>query len=130
MDMITVIVGGALVLLISGFILRLCYSIFINLVNGRKFHHSLDQEFNKLRLSNMLSSLGINKTAYIYQTSVNTIHQHMKNCSDCTNTGECDEKLSTADADITEIEFCNNEAELKEIKQRQSEQIELAPKHT
>ena len=116
MDTLTIIVGGALFLLLTGFLLRLSYTIMMNLINGRKFHHSLEQEFIKLRLSNMLSALGINKTAYIYQTSVKDIHRQMSNCSDCSNTDECDEKLSTPNLDITEIEFCNNEKELKEIK--------------
>ena len=121
MDTITVIVGGALLVMVSWFMLRLSYTVAMNLINGRKFHHSLDQEFSKLRLNKMLTALGINKTAYIYQTSVKDIHQQMKSCSDCTNTDECDEKLSKPDIDITEIEFCNNEADLKEIKQQQSD---------
>lgn len=115
------IVGGALVLLIAGFMLRLFYTIAKNLINGRKFHHSLEQEFNKLRLSNMLTALGINKTDYIYQTSVKDINQQMNQCSDCSNTDECDEKLSIPEVDISEIEFCNNEAKLKELKQQQAE---------
>ena len=120
MDTITVIVGGALLVMVSWFMLRLSYTVAMNLINGRKFHHSLDQKFSKLRLNKMLTALGINKTAYIYQTSVKDIHQQMKSCSDCTNTDECDEKLSKPDIDITEIEFCNNEADLKEIKHHQS----------
>lgn len=114
------IVGGVLILLLANFIFRLIYTITTNVINGRKFHLSLEQEFNKLRLSNMLSALGINKTAYIYQTKVKDIHRQMKSCSSCENTDECDEKLSTPNLDVTEIEFCNNEAKLKEIKQNQT----------
>ena len=114
------IVGGALVLLVTVFTLRLSYTILINLINGRKFHHALEHEFSKLRLSNMLTALGISKTDYIYQTNVKDINQQMKSCSDCTNTSECDEKLTTPNVDITEIEFCNNEEQLKEIKHHQS----------
>lgn len=121
MDTMTMIVGGALALLLSGFVLRLCYTITVNLINGRKFHHSLEQSFDKLRLSKMLNALGINKTAYIYQTNVNDIHKQMDSCSACTNTDACDEKLSVADIDLAEIAFCNNEADLKEIKRQQSE---------
>lgn len=119
MDTFTIIVGGALILLITGFIFRLCYTIMINLINGRKFHHALEQQFNKLRLSNMLTALGINKTAYIYQTSVKDIHQQMDNCAACSKTDECDTNLANPQLDVTEIAFCNNEAELKEIKQQQ-----------
>ncbi len=114
------IVGGALVLLVTVFTLRLSYTILINLIDGRKFHHALEQEFSKLRLSNMLTALGISKTDYIYQTNVTDINQQIKSCSDCTNTIECDEKLAASNVDITEIEFCNNEEQLKEIKYHQS----------
>ena len=114
------IVGSALILLVTIFVLRLCYTILINLINGRKFHQALEQEFSKLRLSNMLTALGISKNDYIYQTNVKDIHQQMKSCSDCTNTDECDEKLATPEVNITEIEFCNNEADLKTMKQNQS----------
>ncbi len=117
------IVGGALVLLVAGFILRLCYTILTNVINGRKFHHNLEQEFSRLRLNNMLSALGINRTEYIYQNSVNDISQQMQNCSDCTNTVVCDEKLAAEEIDISEIEFCNNEAKLKELKRQQAQSL-------
>jgi len=112
------IVGGALVLLLSGFMLRLFYTIMINLINGRKFHHSLEKQFDQLRLSNMLAALGINKTQYIYQTNVKDIQKQMNSCSSCENTTTCDEKLNNDSIDITEIDFCNNEADLKTIKQQ------------
>jgi hypothetical protein len=120
MDTMTMIVGGALVLLVTGFTLRLSYTILTNLINGRKFHHKLEQEFNRLRLSNMLTALGISKKDYIYQNSVKDINQQMQSCSDCSNTVECDEKLADSNVDITEIEFCNNEADLKQLKRQQA----------
>ena len=120
MDTITIIIGGALALLLSGFMLRLIFTIAFNLINGRKFHYSLEKQFSQLRLSKMLTALGINKTHYIHQTSVNDIHQQMNSCSACKNTGICDEKLAATDIDITGIEFCNNESDLKIIKQNQS----------
>ena len=120
MNMITIIVGGTLTIFLAIFIMRLFYTIYINMVNGQTFNHALEQELNRLRLSNMLTALGINKTDYLYQNSIKDIHQQMKNCSVCTNTDECDEKLTTPDVEVTEIDFCNNEADLKEIKQRQS----------
>lgn len=120
MNTTTIIVGGALALLLVGFILRLIYTVATNMRNGRKFHLALEQELYKFRLSNMLSALGIDKTAYIYQSKVKDIHRQMKSCSSCGNTDECDEKLAESNVDITEIKFCNNEAELKEIKRNQS----------
>jgi len=120
MDTITIIISGALALLLLGFMLRLFFTIAFNLINGRKFHHSLEKQFNQLRLSNMLTALDINKTRYIHQTSVKDIHKQMNSCSTCKNTDICDEKLAATDIDITEIAFCKNESDLKIIKQSQS----------
>jgi Family of unknown function (DUF6455) len=122
MNMLTMIVIGTLTLLLAIFTIRLFYNIIVNIINGRKFHQALEQEFSKLRLNNMLSALSISKTDYIYQTSVKDIRQQMKSCTDCKNTTECDEKLATPDIDVTEIEFCNNEEELQKIKHQQSTQ--------
>ena len=122
MNTITIIVGGLLILLLVIFIIRLSYNITINLINGRKFHHALGQDFSKLRLNKMLAALGINKTQYLYQTNVNDIHLQMKRCTDCTNTTECDERLDSPDVDVTKIDFCNNEENLKNIKRHQSTQ--------
>ena len=111
-----------LVLLLVIFMIRLSYNITINLVNGRKFHHALGQDFSKLRLNKMLAALGINKTQYLYQTNVKDIYQQTKRCTDCTNTNECDERLDSPDMDVTKIDFCNNEESLKKIKRHQSTQ--------
>lgn len=126
MDKLTIIAGGTLLLMLTAFLLRLSYLIFNNLINGRKFHESLDDAFSRLRLSKMLRALGINQTAYIYQTNVNDIRRHMANCSACTNTSECDEKLAQANGDGSEIDsstisFCHNETELVALKEQQAQ---------
>ncbi|MBE9568384.1 MAG: hypothetical protein IMF14_06780 [Proteobacteria bacterium] len=113
MDIVTLIISGTLGLFLLYFVFRLSYVIAANLVNGRKFHHALEYEFDKLRLSRMLGALGINKTAYIYQTNVNDIKQQMENCTACENTDICDEKLSGDDLSTDDIAFCNNEKDLK-----------------
>lgn len=127
MDIITIIVGGALALLLSIFILRLTYTILHNLIDGHKFHLSLEREFEKLRLSKMLSALGINKTTYIYQNRVGDIQQQMANCRTCTNTEICDEKVANDLLTIDEIAFCNNETRLADIKQKMD--IQQTEKH-
>lgn len=118
MDTLTLIIGSALVIFLAAYMLRLSRTIFMNLMHGRKFHQSLEQDFLKLRLSKMLGALGIDKTAYIYQTRVKDVHRHMNNCEACENIDRCDQKLASAELTIAEIDFCNNEAELKVIKQQ------------
>lgn len=119
MDIFTLIIGSALLLMVGIFVLRLFYIIIINLIKGRQFHLALEKEFNRLRLSKMLTALGINKVRYIHTTASTKIKQQMDACEQCTNTVECDTKLSQDEIEINHIHFCNNEAELKEIKQSQ-----------
>ena len=120
MDIVTLIVGGALLLMVSAFVFRLFYIIVFNLIKGRQFHQALEKEFDRLRLSNMLSALGINKAKYIHTTASTKIKKQMDSCEQCANTNECDAKLSQGEIEIDSIDFCNNEAELKEIKQNQA----------
>ena len=118
MDIFSLVISSALGLSLVYFIARLSYVIVINLINGRKFHQSLEHEFDKLRLSRMLAALGINKTAYIYQTNVNDIKQHMESCASCKNTDVCDEKLTGEELSTDDIAFCNNEKDLKAMNLR------------
>ncbi len=124
MSALNFIVIAVLVLTFSAFILRLLYIISCNVITGRKFYLSLEKEFDRLRLSRMLSALGINKSQYIHQTSTFAIKQQMQSCDTCDNTDECDATLSPGvssnNIDIDAINFCKNEAALKEIRQNQS----------
>ena len=117
MDIVTLIVGGALLLMLGAFVLRLFYVIVSNLIKGRKFHQALEKEFDRLRLSRMLTALGINKSQYIHTTNVSTIKQQMNSCQQCDNTSECDTKLAAGKIEVDAIDFCNNEESLKDIKQ-------------
>ena len=116
MDIISLVIGGVLLALVGIFVLRLFYVIARNLISGRKFHQSLEKEFNRLRLSRMLAALGINKSQYIHETRVVDIRQQMASCSQCDNTDECDSKLASGDINVDAIDFCNNEESLKDIK--------------
>jgi len=127
MDTLSVIIGVGLLAVLGAFIMRLIYVIASNLVNGRKFHQSLEHEFNRLRLSRMLTSLGINKTEYIHNTPVVDIKHHMDSCNACENIDECDTKLSTGDIDVDAIDFCKNEASLKKIKEQNQKQEQSDP---
>lgn len=120
MDIVTLIVGGTLLLMVGTFALRLLYIIVFNLIKGRRFHQALEKEFDRLRLSNMLVALGINKSKYIHTTGSIDIKKQMASCTQCEKTDECDTKTSQGEIKIDSIEFCNNKAQLKEIKQRQT----------
>ena len=123
MDIFTIIVGSLLAALFTYFIVRFVLTIGNNLVKGRSFHDSLENSFDDLRLSKMLQRLGIDKYRYIRVNRVVDIERHMDNCSRCENTATCDERLAAAAngnarIDVDNIDFCNNEEELKTIEQR------------
>ena len=124
MDIFTIVVGSALAALFAFFIARFVFTIGSNLVKGRRFHDDLEKSFDGLRLSSMIQRLGINKYRYIRVNQVIDIERHMENCSNCENTESCDDKLAAAangnvSLNIDNIDFCNNEAEMKEIYRRE-----------
>ena len=123
MNTITLIVASVLGLFLLYFLARLSWSISVNVINGLGFYRSLEKELGRLRLNRMLEALGINKGMYIHQNAVSDIRQQMENCASCHNTEECDEKLARGELEADEIDFCNNEASLQEIKKRQMDAL-------
>lgn len=119
MNTITLIVASVLGLFLLYFLARLSWSIGVNVINGLGFYRALESELGKLRLSRMLEALGINRSVYIHQNPVSDIERQMESCARCEHTQECDEKLAEGELDVDEIDFCNNEASLQAIKQRQ-----------
>ncbi len=63
----------------------------------------------------MLSALGVDVDAYLHSERIVDIHEQMKRCSDCAQTAECDEKLSSGAVDPDGIAFCDNEESLREM---------------
>ena len=68
----------------------------------------------------MITALGINKERYLHQQRVNDIETHMKRCSACGNTNQCDDVLTGGKIGETGIDFCDNAAALTEIAVEQS----------
>ncbi len=115
MDAFSVVVIVFLGLLVFVFSISLFITIIFNMKAGIKYREPLANKLHTLRLSKMLSALGINTTEYLHTVSVATINEQMTRCADCANTDECDDNLSTNNVDINEIDFCNNEASLKDM---------------
>ena len=113
MDGLSVIIVIFLVLLVTIFAATLLLSIVYNVNVGIKYREPLAKRLHSLRLSKMLSALGINTSEYLNGVSVVTINEQMNRCTDCSNTEKCDDNLSTEEIDIKEIDFCNNESSLK-----------------
>lgn len=115
MDIVTVIVGGALVLFMLYVILRMSYVIMRNVIVGMEFRKSLAGKVNALRLNRMLAALGIDIDSYLHSERVIDIEKHIDRCATCDNTETCDDQLAKGTVQPGSIDYCNNEATLQRI---------------
>jgi hypothetical protein len=115
MNLFSLIVAGLLTTLTLAFTVMLVSAIVFNMKAGKKYRRSLARRFDRLRLSKMLSALGIDVNSYLHTQGIVDIQQHMDLCSACENTNTCDEQLAAGDIKASDIEFCNNEKSLQDI---------------
>jgi len=118
MNVVSLVVAGVLGLAVVVFALLLFVAIIFNLKVGIRYRKSLAQEFARLRLSRMLAALGIDVTAYLYEEPITDIHAQMKRCSNCDNTSQCDDRLTSGTVSADNIGFCNNEDSLQSMLKR------------
>lgn len=90
-------------------------AIIFNTRAGMKYRQVLAERLHQLRLGKMLAALGIDTDSYLSTEHVVDIHRQMKRCNNCTNTVECDTRLSEDTVDVDDIDYCNNEASLQKI---------------
>ena len=115
MNMISIVIGGLLAVLTLAFTVLLAAAIVFNLNAGKKYRKSLASSVDQLRLSNMLTALGIDVDTYLHTERIVDIQQHMDRCAACENTEKCDDQVSKGALDAADISFCNNEQPLQEI---------------
>ena len=115
MNMISIVIGGLLAVLTLAFTVLLAAAIVFNENAGKKYRKSLANSVDQLRLSKMLTALGIDVDTYLHTERVVDIQQHMDRCSACDNMEKCDDELSRGVLDAADISFCNNEQPLQEI---------------
>lgn len=104
-----------LALLLASFILMLAAAIVFNTRAGMKYRTTLAARLEQLRLGKMLAALGIDTDSYLSRERAVDIHQHMQRCTSCTNTQECDSRLTDENVDTETIDYCNNEASLRKL---------------
>jgi hypothetical protein len=115
MNTITLIALAVLALMVVSFSILLPLAIVFNVRAGEKYRKGLAEKVNKLRLGKMLKALGVDIDVYLNSERSLEIQQHIDRCAACSNTAECDEKLADDAIDPDSIDFCNNEASLREI---------------
>ena len=115
MDIVTVIIGGALALFMLYVIMRMSYVIMRNVIVGIEFRKNLAHQVNALRLNKMLAALGIDINSYLHSERVIDIEEHIDKCSACQNTETCDDQLNQGTIQADTIDYCNNEESLQHI---------------
>jgi hypothetical protein len=109
MEIISFILLGVLGLAIVTISVFFVLIISKNMKNGRKFRRDLAQRLNQLRMTKLLTALGLDFDIYLHQVPVHKITQSMSKCESCVTTSACDEKLSQPAIQQTDIEFCPNQ---------------------
>jgi hypothetical protein len=121
MNLISIVIGGLLAVLTLAFTVLLASAIVFNLNAGKKYRKSLANSVDQLRLSKMLTALGIDVDTYLHTERIVDIQQHMDLCSACENLEKCDDQLAKGTIDANDISFCNNEQSLQEIARKKSQ---------
>lgn len=111
-SMATVLLLG---LLLATFMILLPVSIIFNTRAGMKYRRGMAEQLARLRLGKMLTALGIDTDSYLSSERVVDIQKQMERCNACANTGECDTRLDAGHVDAGSIDYCNNEASLRNI---------------
>ena len=115
MDLVTLIVGGILVLFVLYVIMRMSYVIMRNVIVGMEFRRRLARQVHALRLNRMLTALGIDINGYLHSERVIDIEEQIDRCSACQNTETCDDQLTKGTVKAANIDYCNNEQSLQRI---------------
>jgi len=121
MNLISIVIGGLLAVLTLAFTVLLASAIVFNLNAGKKYRKSLANSVDQLRLSKMLTALGIDVDTYLHTERIVDIQQHMDLCSACENPEKCDDQVAKGTIDANDISFCNNEQSLQQIARKKSQ---------
>ncbi|HED17423.1 MAG TPA: hypothetical protein ENI64_11495 [Gammaproteobacteria bacterium] len=120
MDSFSIVVVILLGLALAVFAISLFVAIIFNVKIGLKYREPLARKLHALRLSKMLSALGISTDEYLHTENIIKINEQMERCAECGNTEECDDNLANDNMDVDRIDFCNNESTLKDMVSKKS----------
>lgn len=115
MNTVTLIAILLLALVLLVFAVLLPVAIIFNVRAGEKYRRGLAEQVNRLRLGRMLGALGIDIGVYLSTERSRDIERHIDRCAACGNTEACDDRLAEGSIAPDSIDFCNNEASLREI---------------
>jgi hypothetical protein len=114
MNILSISISSVFFAFAVAFTVLLIMAILRNLKTGRRYRQTLNSKVSNLRLSRMLTLHRIDQDAYLHSQPVVDIENHIKCCSDCSRTAQCDDVLMAGAEDQTA--FCNNDHALQTIK--------------
>lgn len=118
MDILSLVITVLLAALMLYLLIRLPMAIIGNLRAGHRFREGLADALDELRLSRMLTFLGIDRSTYLHREQGLDIQQHMLRCDACDAKERCDQVLdSEQPADTESLGFCANIDELKTLRE-------------
>lgn len=115
MNILYFILAFLLILLVTVFAVLLFSTIVFNMKVGARYRARLAQQLGSLRLSKMLTALGIDTNTYLHSQRVVDINNHMERCLQCDNTDQCDDNIESDTVNTENIKYCSNESSLKDI---------------
>lgn len=118
-NIILVLLAIAFAVLVIGFLML----ITRNVIQGRVVRHKLAERVESLRMSKMLSALGIDFSSYLHQVPLNKINESMNKCDDCSTLDQCDDKLQQEIIEPEEIDFCPNQECLTKFTELKKQEI-------
>ena len=117
LDIASLVITLLLSLLMLFLLVRLPLAILGNLRMGHRFREGLADSLDKLRLSRMLTFLGIERADYLHGQQGLEIKKHMEKCDACDAKSRCDQVLDSAEpAPVESLGFCANIDDLKTLR--------------
>ncbi len=114
MDIASLIITFLLAGLMLYLLVRLPLAILGNLRAGHRFREGLAGALHDLRLSRMLTFLGIDQDQYLHRQQAIDIQRHMERCDACDAKSHCDQVLEEETTpNVDALGFCANIDDLK-----------------
>ena len=109
MTVVSYIILGLIAVIIGVLAVSFVWLISRNMQQGREVREQLAERIRGLRMSKMLSALGLDFNGYLHKVPLHRISESMHNCETCPTTAQCDQVLKQESVTPQEIDFCPNQ---------------------
>lgn len=92
-----------------------------NVKQGQVVRQKLAKRVETLRMTKMLSSLGLDFNQYLHSVPLSKVSESMGKCESCPTTEICDQKLKLDNLEIKDINFCPNQESLGQFSEQKKQ---------